>query len=111
MTVRETSTTPPLVQNEMVPCNSHSLGPWPKARDIRLFSYRDTVFKIRLIMSQIEGGDQCEDLNNVNVHSDIDRCIATLLKNPPSRSTFFIPKIKFISWKKCAKNLRIFVDR
>merc|ERR1712004_90561 len=38
-------------------------------------------------MSQVEGGDQCDDLNNVNVHSDIDRCIATLLKNPPSRST------------------------
>merc|ERR1711997_1439906 len=90
MTVRETSTSPPPVPiNTMIPSSSHSLGPWPRARDIRLFSYRDMVFKIRLIMHEI-GSDTDSNsalMNNSSVHSDIDRCIATLLKSPPNRAT------------------------
>merc|ERR1712038_548437 len=72
----------------MTSCSSHSLGPWPKSRDIRLFSYRDKVFKIRLMMSTKHETDSSNNsMNNPAIHSDIDRCIATLLKNPPKRAT------------------------
>lgn len=74
--------TPNSVPYSVLSCGSHSLGPWMKSRDIRLFSYRERVFKIRLIIE-----NESQTMNNPKVQADIDKCIANLLKNPPKRAT------------------------
>jgi len=77
---------------EFLTSDNHSLGPWPKTRDTRLFSYHDRIFKVRLILTQRENEQHMVDdqsfqrINNAQLQADIDRCVASLLKKPPTKA-------------------------
>merc|ERR1711879_86798 len=88
--------------------NRHSLGPWNRTKDIRLFSYHDRVYKIRVLLeTEQPSNSSSTHLQNPQISSDIDRCIAKLLKEPPrkaipttykpSENTTFIVELR--SWK------------
>lgn len=93
---------------------THSLGPWTKDSDVRLFSYRNTIHKIRLFIKQVEKNadatthsqnsnslnqkvvpnpGQILKINNPIIQNEIDRCVAKVLKDPPNSASPIILKM------------------
>lgn len=106
---------------------THSLGPWPKSRDTRLFTYHNIIYKVRLSICPTKSSlapvtpaankstsklnstasaattTECPILvpdstivlkiNNKLLQADIDRCIASLLKRPPTKAAPTVFKI------------------
>lgn len=88
---------------EFLTSDNHSLGPWPKARDTRLFSYHSRIFKVRLLLTPtdtdetgtgpISESSASQQINNIKLQADIDRCVASLLKRPPTKAAPTIFKV------------------
>lgn len=81
-----------------------SLGPWNESKCNRLFSFHNIIYKIRLNITQVHSKDELkfkqtiptapidqkpkpmkqepDKINNPYLQRDIDKCIASILRNP-----------------------------
>jgi len=90
-----------------------SLGPWNESKCNRLFSFHNIIYKIRLNITQVHSKDELkfkqtlpttpikqepdlkpkpikqepDKINNPYLQRDIDKCIASILRNPSGIGT------------------------